>query len=68
MNVTLDQAIEIHARAAYKRFGVNARVRTQERIDHLKRVGDVEGARVHERVREHIAALKRNQGVAELSA
>jgi hypothetical protein len=68
MNVSMDQAIEIYARASHKRFGGKARLRTQERIDHLTKIGDLEGAKVHEKVRDRIAALKKSIGVATHSS
>jgi hypothetical protein len=56
--VTLEQSIEICARASRKWFGAKARQETQERIEHFEKVGDAEGARVHERVKQHIAQLE----------
>jgi hypothetical protein len=68
MNVTMDEAIEIYARASHKRFGGKARVRTQERIDHLTKIGDFEGAKVHEKVRDRIAALRKSIAAAPHSS
>jgi len=51
MNVTLEEAIEIFARASRTRFGANAVLKTQERIDQLDHLGDAEGVRVWEHVR-----------------
>jgi hypothetical protein len=50
MNVTLEQAITIYARATVKWFGANARKRTGERIQQLTKAGDLEGAKIYERV------------------
>jgi hypothetical protein len=64
MIVTLEQSIQIYARASRNRFGAKARAKTQERIEHLARTGDAEGATIHERVKQHIALLE--EGKASL--
>jgi hypothetical protein len=61
MIVTLEQSIQIYARASRKRFGARARTKTQERIDHLVKVGDAEGATIHERVMQHIDRLEQQR-------
>ncbi len=58
MNITLDQAIVIYARASRSWFGEKAKFKTQERIQQLAAQGDNEGAAVHERVRLHIMWLE----------
>ena len=60
MRVTLDQSVEIYARASRKWFGRKAREKTQERIERLRKIGDHEGVEVFERVKLHIAALERS--------
>jgi hypothetical protein len=60
MIVTLEQSIEIYARASHRWFGAKASQKTQERIEHLARMGDAEGATIHERVKQHIGKLEQN--------
>jgi hypothetical protein len=50
MNVSLDQAIEIHARALKHRFGKRARLLAQEKAQHCASQGDDEGHDVWQRV------------------
>jgi hypothetical protein len=61
MVVTIEQSIIIYARASRKWFGVWARDKTQERIEQLARAGDLEGARIHELVKQHIATLEKSE-------
>jgi hypothetical protein len=63
MNVTLDESITIYARATLRWFGAKARERTQERIEHLAKTGDLEGARIHDRVKECILQLEQRRAV-----
>ncbi len=50
MKVSLDQAIEIHAKALKHRFGKRAAVLAQERAQHCAARGDDEGHDVWQRV------------------
>jgi hypothetical protein len=50
MNVSLDQAIEIHAKALKHRFGKRAALLAQERAQHCAARGDDEGHDVWQRV------------------
>ena len=43
MNVTLDEAIVIYARACRKWFGRKAIEKIEERIEQLGRAGDLQG-------------------------
>jgi len=58
MNVTLDEAIRIYATATRARFGPRAVKRTQDRIEVLHKVGDLDGARAWERVKRTIEELE----------
>jgi hypothetical protein len=61
MIVTLEQSIHIFARVSLSRFGAKARQKTQERIEHLCRTGDADGANVHERVKRQIEEIERQR-------
>jgi hypothetical protein len=50
MNVSLDQAIEIHAKALKHRFGNRAVLLAEERAHHCAARGDDEGRVVWQRV------------------
>jgi hypothetical protein len=50
MNVSLDQAIEIHAKALKHRFGKRAPLLAEEKADHCAARGDDEGYAVWRRV------------------
>jgi hypothetical protein len=50
MNVSLDQAIEIHAKALKRRFGNRAALLAEERARHCAARGDDEGRAVWLRV------------------
>jgi hypothetical protein len=50
MNVSLDQAIEIHARALKYRFGARAALVAKEKAHHCAARGDDEGRAVWQRV------------------
>ena len=50
MNVSLDQAIEIHARALRYRFGNRAALVAEEKSHHCAARGDNEGRAVWQRV------------------
>jgi hypothetical protein len=50
MNVSLDQAIEIHAKALKHRFGNRATLLAEERARHCATQGDDEGCAVWLRV------------------
>jgi hypothetical protein len=58
MVVTIEESISIYARVSRKWFGVNARDKTQARIEQLAQAGDWEGARIHELVKERISQLE----------
>jgi hypothetical protein len=58
VNVTLDEAIRIYAHAGRPWFGPRAVAKTQERIEILRKAGDLEGVRVWERVKRTIAELE----------
>lgn len=61
MIVTLKQSIDIFTRGSPGRFGAKARQKTQERTEHLRRNGDVDGASVRERVKRQIERLERQR-------
>jgi hypothetical protein len=61
MVVTIEESIVIYARASRKWFGAMARDKTQERIEQLARAGDLEGARIHELVKEHISQIENGE-------
>jgi hypothetical protein len=50
MNVSLDQAIEIHAKALKHRYGERAPLLAEEKADHCAARGDDEGYAVWRRV------------------
>jgi hypothetical protein len=50
MNVSLTQAIEIHAKALKHRFGKRAALLAEEKADHCAAGGDDEGCAVWHRV------------------
>ena len=50
MNVSLDQAIEIHARALRYRFGKRAALEAEEKAYHCAARGDDDGRAVWQRV------------------
>ena len=62
MTVTLDECIDIYARATRSWFRSKAHEMTQERIEQLARAGDMEGARVHEQVKRRILQLEQQRG------
>jgi hypothetical protein len=55
--VTLDQAIEIHAKAMKYRFGRRAFALAKERADHCLAFGDREGHSVWQKVAARAEAL-----------
>ena len=57
MNVSLEQAIGIHARALKSRAGKKSPMLAQMRAQDLKAKGDLEGFRVWMLVCEHAAQL-----------
>jgi len=59
VNVTLDEAILIYAKASRAWFGPLALQRTEERVEMARKAGDLEGIRVWERVKRVIAELER---------
>jgi hypothetical protein len=59
MNVSLDQAIEIHAKALKHRFGNRATLLAEERARHCAAKGDDEGCAVWLRVAS-VAGMLRN--------
>jgi hypothetical protein len=67
VNVSLEQSIAIYARASRKWFGRKASHKTQERIECFARLGDFEGVRVHERVKQHILQLEQQSADARAS-
>jgi hypothetical protein len=60
MNVSLEEAIHIHARASRAWFGPRAVTRTQDRIEMLRKTGDLDGVRVWERVKGAITELEKS--------
>lgn len=59
MNISLDQAIEIHAKVLYRRHGRQAPTRAWERATAFKSTGDHEGHLVWIRVAEFAERLLR---------
>ena len=60
MDVTLDQAIEIHARAWRARYGKRRAVtRALATAEHLRGHGDLDGASVWQRVAERVPHFDR---------
>jgi hypothetical protein len=57
MNLSLDQAIEIHARALKYRFGHRASVLAKEKAHHCAARGDDEGRAVWQRVAAVVGML-----------
>ena len=66
MDVTIDQAIEIHARALTYRHGGSAESEARERAQDCRSCGDDEGHQVWEKVAETIARLRQGQKSDEL--
>jgi hypothetical protein len=66
MDVTIDQAIEIHARALTYRHGGSAESEARERAQACQAYGDNEGHQVWEKVAETIARLRQGQKSDEL--
>jgi nucleotide-binding universal stress UspA family protein len=62
MEVSLDQAIEIHAKVLKYRSGRHAARKARERAEELARAGDHEGHLVWIRVEETVVALIRDEG------
>jgi hypothetical protein len=58
MQVSLDQAVEIYARASRAWFGVAAQKRIEERANELSQKEDYEGARIWQRVNKAIQKLE----------
>jgi hypothetical protein len=58
MNVTLQQAVDIHARVQSTRFGLQAVDMTNDMIERLRAFGDRDGAAVQERVKCEIVRLQ----------
>lgn len=61
MNVSLDQAIEIHARALKHRFGDRAALVAEEKAHHCAARGDDEGRAVWQRVAALAGTLARGE-------
>lgn len=62
MDVTLDQAIDIYARAWRARYGKSGAVtKALKTAEHLRGRGDRDGARVWERVAERVPHFDRAQ-------
>ncbi len=61
MDVTIDQAIEIHARALTYRHGGSAESQARERAQACQSYGDNEGHQVWEKVAETVAHLRHVQ-------
>lgn len=64
MNISLDQAISIHARALKGRAGKKSPLLAQLRAKNLKECGDLEGYHVWTQVSEQAAQLLAAQGEA----
>jgi len=65
MNVSLDQAIHIHARALKGRAGKKSPLLARMRAQALKEQGDMEGFRVWTQVGEQAALLVAAQAAVE---
>ena len=65
MNVSLDQAIQIHARALKGRAGKKSPLLARMRAEALKDQGDMEGFRVWTQVGEEAALLVAAQAASE---
>jgi hypothetical protein len=63
MNITLQQAVDIYARATVGWFGSSAVKKTDERIKQLGAYGDAEGVAVYERVKSEIIRLESSRPV-----
>ncbi|MEY3553525.1 MAG: hypothetical protein RL735_1873 [Pseudomonadota bacterium] len=61
MDVTIDQAIEIHARALTYRHGGSAESQARERAQACQSCGDNEGHQVWEKVAETVAHIRNVQ-------
>ncbi len=68
MEISLDQAIGMHARALKGRAGKKSPMIARLRANDLKEMGDHEGYRVWMLVGEHAARLLAAQASAELDA
>jgi hypothetical protein len=64
MPVTLEQSIQIYAQASRSWFGSKASQKTQERIDHLSRKGDLEVVKIHELVKRHIGLIEQQRAAS----
>jgi len=64
MTISLDQAIEIHALALYRRKALDGRLCASEEADRRLRCGDREGAEVWRRVQRCIEAMRRQEAPA----
>jgi hypothetical protein len=65
MNLSLDDAVFIFAKANRARFGIGAARKTEEQIHELADVGDSEGVEVFERVKSAVHELDRGRDAAE---
>ncbi len=61
MSISIEQAIEIHAKSALARAGHHAEKQTQERAMKCKERGDLDGYETWTKVAEGVRTLK-NQG------
>ena len=60
MTISLDQAIEIHAKSAISLGGKRAEKSTRERADHCKSRGDADGYETWTKVADTIRSLNQN--------
>jgi hypothetical protein len=61
VNVSLEDAIQIYARASRAWFGNNAREKTQERLAQLQSAGDLEGVQVYRQLDQCILKLEKEE-------
>ena len=60
MTISLDQAIEIHAKSAISLVGIGAEKSTRERADHCKSRGDAHGYETWTKVADTIRSLNQS--------
>lgn len=68
MNITIEDAVKIHARALHHHRGALASLVARDRANELKRVGDVEGCEVWESVACQIELLTSSNRTSDAQA
>ena len=58
MSISIEQAIEIHAKAAISRSGKRAEIQTRERARHCEALGDLKGSETWTKVANGIRQLE----------